>query len=232
MRAWAIGTVWRFPFAAIRSGPRIGHARLAIGCALALMTQAVWAVGAQGATITVNGVTFSDHLGGFILEAATGKGTLDDPFVLVEKMTDPNGGTLSYLVPPEYGNHIGSQHHIGFAVVKVIENATDIPWTSFELELQSILGTPSDYFDGLSFGQGSQAGRPFSSIGFNQLTVLDEPYDRIEADHGRIPIGGRVTLRFVITEYDPLIEAYLLQRPGRPIVSAPPKPGKKMLASR
>jgi len=207
-------------------------ARFAAGCALALMAQAVCSLGAEGASITVNGVTFSDQQGGFILEKATGQGTLDDPFVLVERMTDPNGGTLSYIVPPEFGNHIGSQHHIGFALVKVIENATDIPWTSFELELQSILGTPSDYYDGLSFGQGSQAGRPFSAIGFNQVTVLDEPYDRIEFDHGKIPIGGRVTLRFVITEFDPLIEAYLLQRPGRPVASEPPKPGRKMLASR
>ena len=251
MRAPVAGTIRDCSFTAIRSGSRAWQrvtserasvaaneasraslARLAIGCALALMTQALCPIGAQGATITVNGVTFSDRLGGFVLEKATGKGTLDDPFVLVERMTDPNGGTLSYLVPPEYGNHIGSQHHIGFALVKVIENATDIPWTSFELELQSILGTPSDYFDGLSFGQGSQAGRPFSAIGFNQTTVIDEPYDRIEFDHGRIPIGGHVTLRFVITEYDPLIEAYLLQRPGRPIASVPAKPGKKMLASR
>jgi len=216
----------------VRASGRIGLARLAVGCAFALATQAVCSPGAEAATITVNGVTFSDRLGGFILEKATGEGTLDDPFVLVERMTDPNGGTLSFLVPPEFGNHIGSQHHIGFALVKVIENATDIPWTSFELELQSVLGTPSDYFDGLSFGQGSHAGRPFSADGFSQLTALDEPNDRIELDHGKIPIGGRVTVRFVITEFDPLIEAYLLQRPGRPVAGEPTKPGRKMLASR
>jgi hypothetical protein len=251
MRPCVAGTTRDLVFAAVRSGSRAwrdaalkwtsvrakapgrsGLAQLVTGCALALMAQAVCCISAEGASITVNGVTFSDQLGGFILEKATGEGTLDDPFVLVERMTDPNGGTLSYIVPPEFGNHIGSQHHIGFALVKVIENATDIPWTSFELELQSILGTPSDYFDGLSFGQGSHAGRPFSADGFSQLTALDEPNDRIELDHGKIPIGGRVTVRFVITEFDPLIEAYLLQRPGRPVASEPTKSGRRMLASR
>jgi len=201
-------------------------------CLLALMAQATFCTASQAASLTVNGVTFSDRLGGFVLEKASGEGSLDDPFVLVERMTDPNGGTLSFQVPPEFGNHIGSQHHIGFALVKVIENATGIPWTAFELELQSILGTPSDYYDGLSFGQGSQAGRPFSSSGFDHMTIVDEPYDRMEFDHGRIAVGASVTIRFVVTEFDPLTEAYLLQRPSRPVASEPSMRGNRMLASR
>lgn len=196
------------------------------------MAQAMSCAAAEGATLTVNGVTFSDRLGGFVLEKASGHGSLEDPFVLVERLIDPNGGTLTFSMPFDWGNYIGSQHHVGFALVKVVQNATGIPWTAFELELQSILGTPSDYYDGLSFGQGSQAGRPFSASGFDHLTVVDEPYDRIELDHGRIPVGGSITIRFVITEFDPLTEAYLLQRPSRPVASAPSKHDRKMLASR
>ena len=211
---------------------RLGLARLAIASLLAVTFLAVISIDAGGATLTVNGVTFSDRLGGFVLEKATGRGSLDDPFVLVERMTDPNGGTLSFRAPSSFGNPMHSPQPMGFALVKVIQNATGIPWTAFELELQSILGTPSDYYDGLSFGQGSQVGRPFTASGFSQVTVIDEPYDRVEYDHGRIPVGGSLTLRVVITEFDPLTEAYLLQRPSRPVASMPVKPGKRKLASR
>ena len=102
-------------------------------------------------------------------------------------------------------------------MIKVIENATDLPWESFELELQSKLGVPSDYWDGLSFGQGSQAGRPFTAEGFSRVTMVDEPYDRVEFDGGKIPRGGQLTLRIVITETNLLPKAYLAQRPIRPL---------------
>jgi hypothetical protein len=185
---------------------------------------------ANGASFSVNGITFSDELGGFALEKVTGEGSMDDPFVLVERITDPNGGTLLFRVDPAFGNRIGSQHLIGFAVIKVVENGTSFPWTSFELELQSKRGVPSDYFDGLSFGQGSDAGRPFTAEGFDRVVVIDEPYDRIEFDHGRIAINGKATFRFVISESLSMHEAYLLQRPTRPIASRSASPGRRRLA--
>jgi hypothetical protein len=117
-------------------------------------------------------------------------------------------------------------------MIKVIENATDLPWTSFELELQLQLGIPSSYSDGLSFGQGSNAGRPFTASGFDQVTIIDEPYDRVQFDRGRIPIGGHVTLRFIISESLPLGEAYLLQRPSKPVAEEPETMGSRRQASR
>lgn len=185
---------------------------------------------ARAVSISMGGVTFSDELGGFVLEKVTGEGSLDDPFVIVERMTNPDGGTLLFQVNPAFGNRIGSQHTIGFAVIKVVENATDFAWTAFELELQSRLGIPSDYGDGLSFGQGSNSGKPFGATGFDQTTLMDEPTDRIVFDRGRIPIGGRVTLRFVISETVPLEAAYLVQRPARPVAAGPSLPGVKRLA--
>ena len=132
-------------------------AALTIVLSLAVPTQA------SGATISVNGVTFSDELGGFVLERAS-------------------GGTLEFQIDQDFGNRIGSPHLWGFALIKVIENATVLPWESFELELQSKLGVPSDYWDGLSFGQGSQAGRPFTAQGFSRVTIVDEPYDRQDTE--------------------------------------------------
>jgi hypothetical protein len=198
---------------------------------LVLAVTAALPLSAEGASLSDNGITFSDELGGFVLEKVTGAGSMDDPFVLTERMTDPNGGTLLFRVDPAFGNRIGSQHTIGFALIKLIENATDFSWTSFELELQSKLGTPSDYFDGLSFGQGSNAGRPFTATGFDQVTIIDEPYDRVEYDHGRIAIGERATLRFVISESLPLPVAYLLQRPPRRVAEGTAKRHGSRLAS-
>jgi hypothetical protein len=99
---------------------------------------------AWAASLTVDGVTFSDELGGFVLEGVTGSGSMDDPFVVIERMTSASGGILRFRMDPAFGNRIGSQHTIGFALIKVIENATDFTWNSFELELQSQLGVPSD----------------------------------------------------------------------------------------
>ena len=185
---------------------------------------------AQAGALSVGGVSFSDELGGFVLERLTGEGTLDDPFVVTERIIDSNGATLVIRVDPLYGNQLGTQHQIGFALTKVVENATGFTWTAFELELQSVLGVPSGYNDGLSFGQGSNAGRPFTAVGFNQITLIDEPYDRIEYDKGRIAVGGQATLRLVVTESMPLTVAYLAQRPRRPVANRL-APAKIRLAS-
>ena len=189
--------------------------------AFALAVLVLYPLRTHAASFTVAGVTFSDDLGGFVLERVSGQGSMDAPFVLVERMTDPNGGTLEFHVDPAFGNRIGSMHSIGFALIKIVTNATNLPWDSFELELQSTLGVPSDYADGLSFGQGSQAGRPFTGTGFGRTRIIDEPYDRVEFDQGKIPIRGQTALRFVISESLPLAVAYLLQRPMKPIALGP-----------
>jgi hypothetical protein len=177
----------------------------------------------RAASLTVDGVTFSDELGGFVLEGVTGNGSMDDPFVIVERMTSASGGVLRFRIDPAFGNRIGSQHTIGFALIKVIENATDFTWNSFELELQSQLGVPSGYADGLSFGQGSTAGRPFMSLEFARVRMIDEPYDQVEFEDGKVPVGSRTTLRIVITESTPLSDAYLAQRPTRPLAAIFPR---------
>jgi hypothetical protein len=187
---------------------------------------------AEAGSITVNGVTFSDDLGGFVLESASGQGSMDDPFVLTERITSPEGGTLTLVVPMAFGNQIGSPHAVGFALIKVIKNATSEPWTGFELELQSKLGVPSDDTDGLSFGQGSVAGRPFTAIPFHKVTIQDSPYDRVEIDQGRVPIGGSMKLSLVITLFDPLPEAYLVQRPSKPVALRPLHLPNNQLAAR
>jgi len=202
-----------------------------LGLLLALL-QILNAPIANAGSLTVNGITFSDHIGGFVLEKASGTGSLDDPFVLTERITSLDGGTPAFVVPMNFGNHIGSTHMVGFALIKVIENATSEPWTGFELELQSKLGVPSEDSDGLSFAQGSTAGRPFTATPFEEVTVKDRPYDRVEIERGRVPVGGHMKIALVITLFDPLPEAYLVQRPSRPVAIKQPRPSDEQIAQR
>jgi hypothetical protein len=195
--------------------------RLLLGSALVMAAIALPADRASAAQVTVAGVVFSDELGGLVLERVTGQGSLDDPFVVVERLTQADGGTLLMRIDPTFGNRIGTLHAIGLALTKVVENATNFAWTSFELELQSKLGQPSDYGDGLAFGQGADAGRPFTATGFAGVKILDEPYDRVELSDGKIPIGAQTIARVVISEAVPLPVIYLVQRPIRPIASRP-----------
>ena len=212
---------WREPPLSVTlEGVTWRHRRLLCAVVLAACAVASFFPRATKAeAFSVGAVSFSDELGGFVLERLTGEGTLADPFVVTERIIDSNGATLVIRVDPLYGNQLGTQHQIGFALTKVVENATGFTWTAFELELQSVLGVPSGYGDGLSFGQGSSAGRPFTAAGFNQITLMDEPYDRIEYDKGRIAVGGQATLRLVVTESMPLTVAYLVQRPRRPVAN-------------
>jgi len=186
---------------------------------------------ARSETVFLRGISFSDELGGFVLERVTGQGSITDPFVVVERMTNVEGATLVFRADPSFGNHIGSPDRIGFALVKVIKNATGHEWSSLEVELQSRLGIPSDHTDELSYGQGSTAGRPFTSNAFAHVTLIDEPFDRIEFEDGNVPAGGQVSLRFVISQPGSLHEAFIAQRPGRPVVERTRQPaGHSLMA--
>ena len=185
---------------------------------------------ARADSLSLRGISFSDELGGFVLERVSGRGSLLDPFVVVERLTNPDGATLVFRASPILGNRIGSPDRIGFALVKVIKNATGHDWSSFEVELQSKLGVPSDNTDELSFGQGSTAGRPFTASDFARVTLIDEPFDRIEYDGGHVPAGGQVTLRFVVSQPDNMHEAFIAQRPGRPVVMRTRNPIERLIA--
>lgn len=194
--------------------------------ALITLTAALLPETAACNSFTVNGVTFSDELGGFVLERVEGQGTIKDPFVVVERMTSLDGGTLLFRAPAAFGNRIGTVDRIGFALIKVIENGTGHQWTSFELELQSKLGKPSDHTDELSFGQGSDAGRPFTAVGFARVTLIDEPFDRIDYDDGNIPPGEFTVLKLVISQPSFIKQAYLAQRPAAPVAEQTTRPAR------
>jgi len=163
--------------------------------------------------LSLGGLTFSDELGGVRLLEGSGTGTLDDPVVLVEEITDFGPAVIVIRgMHARFGNRIQSQHDVGFAITKIVRNATSQPWTLFTLELREKLQQESPFGDGLSFGQASEAGRPFLSDRFDTNIETREPFDGVQFYDGVVDPGETVVLNFVITDTTPRWKFYLMQK--------------------
>jgi hypothetical protein len=179
--------------------------------------------GAAGADpITLAGLTFSDELGGVRLERGWGSGSLDDPIVLVEEITGDGPAILVIRgMTHRFGNRIGSHHEVGFALTKLVRNGTGEPWSLFNLELREFLDRASPFGDGLSFGQASEAGRPFASDRFAESLETREPFDGVQFMDGLVEPGETVAVSVVVTDTTPRFDFYLLQKRDSPLADAP-----------
>jgi hypothetical protein len=199
---------------------------------LALLLGFAQANGLAARELTLQGLTFSDEMGGLELLDGWGSGTLEDPIVLIERITGSGPATLTVSgMTWRFGNRIRSHHEIGFALTKIVRNDTAEPWSIFNLELREIKEHASPFDDGLSFGQASIAGRPFRSDRFASVADIQEPYDGISFADGMIAPGEEVTVSFVVTDTTPRYDFYLLQRRDSPI-SGRAAPGAGRLATR
>ena len=177
-----------------------------------------FAVVAQARPITVEGITFSDELGGFTVIAAWGIGTKVDPFVVVEEITGPTSAILAIRgLTLDFGNRAGTLHSVGFVLRKIVTNRTRFIWNVVDFELQQVIGVSSDTLDGLSFAQGAQANRPFRSNKFESTSEIKEPLDYITFHNGALRPGETATFDIVITDTTPVPRFYLVQRPNRPL---------------
>ncbi len=195
-----------------------------LACALAAT-----AYGGDAAAVSLSssGITFSDELGGFDILGVSGTGTAQDPFVVVEEITGPQEPVLVIRgLSALFGNRIGSHHLTGFALKKIVVNKTDDVWNQFEMELRETLAHQSPYGDGLSFGQASMVGHPFTSGTFATNDETDEPYDSVAFRGGTVRPGETVSFNLIVTDTSPVSPFMLLQQPTR-IVASTPK--KKML---
>jgi hypothetical protein len=173
--------------------------------------------------VSLQGLTFSDELGGLTIVEVRGRGSLEDPFVLVEDITSDGPAILTIRgMTHRFGNRIRSHHEIGFALIKVVRNRTMQPWTMFNLELREFLDSHSPFGDGLSFGQASDAGRPFRSDRFAESVETREPYDGVQFVDGLIAPGESVTVSIVITDTTPRWQFYLLQTQDSPLAGQEP----------
>jgi hypothetical protein len=189
---------------------RLGAAALAL-CA--------WAGGAARAEpVTLHGLTFSDELGGFEIKGVSGSGTLADPFVLVEEIFEQEPAILVIRgMSHRFGNRIRSHHEIGFAMTKIVRNGTEQAWSLFNIELRELIDYYSPFGDGLSFGQASNAGRPFAADRFGDLIETREPYDGLQYIDGNVRPGESVSMSFVVTDTTPRWEFFLVQTRDSPL---------------
>ena len=173
--------------------------------------------------VSLQGLTFSDELGGLRIVEARGRGSLDDPFVLVEDITSDGPAILTIRgMTHRFGNRIRSHHEVGFALIKVVRNRTTQPWTMFNLELREFLDYHSPFGDGLSFGQASDAGRPFRSDRFAESIETREPYDGVQFVDGLVAPGESATVSVVVTDTTPRWEFFLLQTQDSPLAGREP----------
>jgi len=192
-------------------------------CALALAVAVGCDLPARAGPVSLAGLTFSDELGGFEIVKGSGTGSLADPFVLVEDLTADGPAILTIRgMTHRFGNRIRSHHDIGFALTKIVRNRTKHAWSLFNLELREFLDRPSPFGDGLSFGQSSDAGRPFRSDRFTETVETTEPFDGVQFFGGSVEPGESVAVSVVITDTTPAWQFYLLQTEDSPLAALPP----------
>ena len=179
----------------------------------ALLAASGIATAGAAAEFFAGSYSFSDELGGFRLVSASGSGTADDPFVIVEELAsvDPVILVIRRHDRREIGPHPAQ---IQLTLVKQVVNRSNRVWAGFEVELQEILNEPSVYSDGLSFKQFAAQPMDVESDVFSLNERRFEPYDRITFQGGSVDPDAAVRFRFTITDPTPVREFYLLQDPN------------------
>lgn len=182
----------------------------------------LWAGAALATEITQEGLTFSDEGGGdegsgFTLLSVSGRGSLDDPYVVVEDVTGPRQAVLTIRGLKRVGNRIGTHHIAGIAVTKIVFNRSEDVWQNYQLELRELLTRHSPYEDGLSFAQNTTISMAFTTSSFPNLQRIDEPQDTLGFSGKAVPRGESAQFSFLITDMSPVERFYLLQEPLQPV---------------
>lgn len=165
-------------------------------------------------TWTVAGLTFSDELGGVRLLAASGRGTRDDPVVLVEEITGTGPAVLVVTNHRNGGELLSpARGFLSLSVVKIVINRGPWRWSGFDLELRTDQDQASVYTDGLSFDQPRTFARVARADRFQQTRQEDEPFDLIRFDGGSVDPSDQLRLDFDILDANGRPTFYLVQRP-------------------
>lgn len=198
------------------------YQRHAVGLLSLLAVAAMVPTPTTAGAVTLNGITFSDELGGFELIGGSGSGSKEDPFIIVERIYQSKPAVLTIRgMATALALRKFSFHFSGFSLIKVVINATLDDWQNFGLALETPLGTASTYLDGLSFGQAIPKNRPITSDVFANTIVVDEPDDSVIFDNGSVPPGTKVLFKLLITDHSPREVFFLRQWREEHIAQAP-----------
>ena len=168
--------------------------------------------------LTANGLQFSDENGGFRIVSLSGTGHRNDPFVLVEEITEDRPAVLVIRgLSQRSGAADNLSSFSSFSLVKVVINKTGRSWSGFDHELREAMDQPSGYMDGLSFDQPQVGPRPFVSDRFQVANEVREPHDTLRYRDGAVAAGQTVRFSLFITDPTPRHEFFLIQRPFWPV---------------
>jgi hypothetical protein len=184
----------------------------------------LWAGTALATEITQDGLTFSDEGGGFTLKGVSGRGSLDDPYVVVEDVAGPRQAVLVIRGLKQVGNRIGTHHISGIAVTKIVFNRSKDTWQNYQMELREVSTRHSPYEDGLSFAQNTVLAGAFTASSFPDLQRFDEPQDTLGFSGKSVPPGDSAQFSFLITDMSPVDKFYLFQEPLQPVSERTPDP--------
>jgi hypothetical protein len=162
--------------------------------------------------------SFSDELGGFHITGVRGKGTETDPIIVSQELLSATPVTLvirttrpirPFEAPDFYANGILHMR------VELLNNS-GLAWVEFEFELQELLGQASVFGDGLSFDQRRSDKSNISSDSFAEFSRDFEPYDKLLFRNGKIDPKRAGAFGFLITDFTPKRQFYLVQDPRIP----------------
>ncbi|TYR34265.1 hypothetical protein FY036_04950 [Mesorhizobium microcysteis] len=162
--------------------------------------------------------SYSDEMGGFTIRGISGSGTLDDPVVLIQELYSASPVTLMIRAekPIRAGDYSGNFAH-GIIYIRLETlNSSGLPWLEFEFELQEIHGQPSSFGDGLSFDQRRTDSANIFSDSYAEFSRDYEPYDRLVFSKGYTDPLATVAFEFLITDFTPRWEFFLIQDPTVP----------------
>ncbi|RJG47298.1 hypothetical protein D3Y55_17445 [Mesorhizobium sp. DCY119] len=162
--------------------------------------------------------SFSDELGGFKIRAIGGTGTREDPIVIEEELVSASPVTMVIrTTKPIRPFDFSGKYANGFIHLKlIIWNSSEQAWIEVEFELQEILGQPSLFGDGLSFDQRRTDSKNIYSDSFADFSRDFEPYDRLLYRNGKVDPRRSASFGFLISDYTPKRQFYLVQDPRIP----------------
>lgn len=163
--------------------------------------------------------TYSDEMGGFIIHSVTGTGQADDPVVITHEMLSASPVTLVIRAIGAVRPRVFNEGVVpnGFIHMRIVAlNNSGLPWVEYEFELQEQRGEPSTFGDGLSFDQRRTDSTYISSDRYAEFSREYEPYDRIRFFNGHTDPLETATFEFLITDFTPVSEFYLVQDPTIP----------------
>lgn len=99
--------------------------------------------------------------------------------------------------------------------VSVLNNSA-LAWIEFEIELQEMLGKPSNFGDGLSFDQRHSDAEVIASDRFAEFSREHEPSDRLLFRNVRVDPLETVSFSFLATDFTPRETFYLVLDPRIP----------------